>query len=89
MSAIKALRNFCETQKEKCYPFKNEFVLWDDDTNGLSVFIDENNELSMGCEVVTSGMFYYYYITTEDDAFAIIKHLIKYGEISLKTNDSV
>ena len=87
MSAIKTLRNFCETQKEKCYPFKNECVLWDDDTTALSVLIDEYDDVCIGCEV-GNGMCYTYAIN-EDEAFAIIVHLIKYGEISLKVNDSV
>ena len=87
MSAIKTLRNFCETQEEKCHPFKNEFVLWDDDTTALSVLIDEYDDVSIGCE--TGGGMLYTYAINEDEAFAIIEHLITNGEVSLKANDSV
>ena len=87
MSAIKTLRNFCETQEEKCYPFKNECVLWDDDTTALSVLIDEYDDVCIGCE--TGGGMLYTYAINENEAFAIIEHLITNGEVSLKANDSV
>ena len=89
MNGLQTLRNFCKTQVEtdNCYPFKNEYVLWDDDTNALSVFVDENNDVCIGCE--TGGGMLYTYAINEDEAFAIIEHLITNGEVSLKTNDSV
>ena len=68
-------------------PFKNKYVLWDDDTTALSVLIDEYDDVCIGCE--TDGGMLYTYAINEYEAFAIIEHLITNGEISLKTNDSV
>ena len=88
MSAIKTLKDFCGKQEEKCYGFKNDLPLWDDDTSAISLAIDENDLLCVGCET-GNGMLYLEEIKTERDAFYIIKHLIENGEIEIKTNDSV
>ena len=88
MSAIKTLKDFCGKQEEKCYPFKNELPLWDDDTSAISLAIDENNLLCVGCET-GGGMLYLDVIKTERDAFYIIKHLIENNEIKIDVNDSV
>lgn len=88
MSAIETLKNFCGKQEEKFYGFKNELPLWDDDTSAISLAIDEDGLLCVGCET-SSGMLYLDVVKTERDAFYIIKHLIENSEIKIDINDSV